>query len=187
MGALLYSISISLDGYVCDEHGNFDWGAPTEEEHAFINDRLRGLGTFVFGRRLYETMRVWETLDLQGQSPAVAEFAALWHDTDKIVCSTTLGDSDITTARTRLVRRLGVDDLRALAEASDRDVEVGGPTLAADAIRAGAVDRISFYILPVVVGGGTRALPDRARLDLELTEEHRFPSGKVFVSYLVRR
>ncbi|WP_395244791.1 dihydrofolate reductase family protein [Agromyces sp. MMS24-K17] len=183
MGRLVYSFSTSLDGYVVDEHGSFDWSTPSEEVHAFINDRLAGVGTFLFGRRLYETMRVWETLDLGDDAGAMAGFAAIWHDADKVVYSTSLPESEITTARTRLERRFDVGEARALAEASDRDVELGGPTLAADAFRAGAFDVISLYVLPVIVGGGTRALPDGARLDLDLVDERRFDNGWVYLSY----
>lgn len=183
MGALMFSFSTSLDGYVADEHGRFDWTPITEEVLRFINERLRGLGTFVFGRRLYETMRVWETMEPGGDSAAVDDFIGIWHDTDKIVCSTTLTDADITTARTRLVSRLDLDEVRAIADASDRDVEIGGPTLAAEAFRANAFDVISLFVLPVVVGGGTRALPDGVRLDLELADEHRFEDGTVYLSY----
>ena len=187
MGRLVYSITASLDGYIADEHGDFGFTAPSEQVHSFVNDRMRQIGTFLFGRRLYETMRVWDELELEleGQPGAMAEFARFWHGTDKVVFSASLESVDM--RRTRLERRFDVDEVRAMVEASDRDVAIGGPTLAADAMRAGIVDEITLYLAPVVIGGGTRALPDDAKLDLDLVDERRFDDGTVFVSYRVVR
>ncbi|WP_394553912.1 dihydrofolate reductase family protein [Agromyces sp. MMS24-JH15] len=185
MGRLMISISATLDGYVADAAGNFDWVPITEEQHLFINDRLKGVGTYLFGRRLYETMRVWDDLPYDETSPATNEFAEYWRGTDKVVYSSTLESIEL--RRGRLERRFDPDAARALVEASDRDVEIGGPTLAAAALRAGIVDEISVYVLPVIVGGGTRLLPDGVRADLELVDEHRFANGTVYLSYRVRR
>ncbi|QEO14366.1 dihydrofolate reductase family protein [Agromyces intestinalis] len=183
MGRLIVSTTVSLDGYVNDAGGSLDWAAPDEQMHAFINARLSGIGTFLFGRRLYETMRVWDEVDVS-DSPAMAEFAELWAAADKIVYSSSLDSVD--TARTTLERTFDADAVRAFVEASDRDVEVGGPTLAATAFGAGIVDELSVYVAPVVLGGGTRLLPDGVRFDLELVDEHRFADGTVYLSYRVR-
>lgn len=170
-------MSCSLDGFIEDADGKFDFGFPTEEIHAFVNDRLRSIDTFVFGRRMYETMRVWEAMD--DPEPVMQEFATLWHRTDKVVFSRKLDESEISTARTRLEREFDP----ALIRAMDGEIEIAGPTLAAAAFEAGLFDSIDLYVYPVIVGGGKRALPDGVRLDLRLIDEHRFENGTVYLSY----
>ena len=182
--ALTFSAIQSLDGYVVDESGSFDWAAPDEEVHAFVNDMERSVGTYLYGRRMYEVMSAWETIGDDGTA-VLSDYARLWRDADKVVYSTTL--SEVSTSRTRLERRFDPDAVRGLVAAADRDVSVGGPTLAAHALRAGLVDECHLYVTPVVVGGGTRSLPDGLRLGLELVQEHRFASGVVYLGYRVRR
>jgi dihydrofolate reductase len=187
---LVYSAIASLDGYVVDAEGSFDWAAPDEEVHAFVNDLERPVGTYLYGRRMYEVMRFWETAPPLGTQPQTvpevfADFAGIWRAADKVVYSTSLPAVD--TARTRLERSFQTDAVRQLVAAADRDVSIGGPTLAAAAIRAGLVDDLHLFLVPVVVGGGTRALPDGVRLDLELVDEHRFAGGVVHLQYRLRR
>jgi dihydrofolate reductase len=179
---LVYSAITSLDGYTTDPDGEFGWSAPDEEVLAFLNDRERPIGTYLYGRRMNETMRYWETADLDGQSAAVRDFAGLWRAADKVVYSTSL--AEVTTARTRLERRFDPGAVRALKEGGD--VSVGGPTLAAHAIRAGLVDEYQFYVNPIAVGGGLAALPSGLRVPLTLVEEHRFANGVVYLRYRKR-
>jgi dihydrofolate reductase len=185
---LVYSAIASLDGYVVDADGSFDWAAPDEEVHAFVNDLERPIGTHLYGRRMYEVMRFWETAPADadpGAAPDVtADFAGIWQAAHKVVYSTSL--AAVSTARTRLERTFDADAVRQLVAAADRDVTVGGPTLAAAAIGAGLVDDLHLFLVPTVVGGGTRALPDDVRLDLELVDEHRFGSGVVHLQYRPR-
>jgi len=176
---LIYSVIASLDGYTADEDGTFEWAAPGEEVHAFLNDLERPIGTYLYGRRMYETMLSWETLELDGQSPAMRDYAAIWRAADKVVYSTTL--TEVSSSRTRLERTFDPDVVRGLK--AGRDVSVGGPHLAAQALAAGLVDELQLYLVPVVVGGGTRALPDGVRLELELLEERRFDGGFVYLHY----
>ncbi|SEK22589.1 dihydrofolate reductase family protein [Rhodococcus maanshanensis] len=184
MGALIYSSICSLDGYVADRDGNFDWAAPDEEVHGFVNDRERPIGTYLFGRRMYEVMAVWESA-VGNTAPGTADdFAELWRSADKIVYSTTL--QAVSTSRTRLEREFDPAAIRALKASSPRDLSVGGPGLAACAIRAGLVDDVQLYLVPSVVGGGTPVLPQDVRLDLELVDEHRFRGGTVFLHYRTR-
>jgi dihydrofolate reductase len=185
MARLTYSAICSLDGYAVDAQGDFAWGAPDEEVHAAVNDVERPIGTYLYGRRMYDVLQVWETLDLTDASPATRDFAELWRAADKVVFSRTLDAP--TTPRTRIERELDVDAVRRSADAADRDVSIGGPTLAASVIRAGLVDAVDLFIAPVLVGGGTRALPDGVRLDLELVDERRFASGFVQLGYRARR
>jgi dihydrofolate reductase len=188
MAKLIYSAIASLDGYITDQDGEFDWSAPDDEVHAFVNDLERAVGTFLLGRRMYEVMGVWDTMPLAapGAVPTVEEdFAALWQAADKIVYSRRL--DAVPTARTRLERefvphRVG----RQVAEA-DRDVSIGGAKLAACAFAAGLVDEIQLFLGPIVVGGGKPALPDRVRFELALVDERRFDNGVVFVRYRVKR
>ena len=162
MAKLIYSAITSLDGYVADEDGNFDWAAPDEEVHAFVNDLERPIGTYLYGRRMYETMVYWETAHQSPNSrPSSRDFARIWQAAEKIVYSTTL--ETVSSARTRIERDFDPDAVRQL-KAQRRDITVGGPDLAAQAIRAGLVDECQLFLAPVVVGGGTRALPDRVRL-----------------------
>lgn len=170
-------MSCSLDGYVEDAEGRFDFAFPSEEIHGFVNERLQSIDTFVFGRRMYETMRVWETMD--DPEPVMQDFAALWHRTDKVVFSRTLDQSEITTARTRLEREFDPEGVRSLGG----EIEIAGPTLAAPAFEAGLFDSIDLYVYPAIVGAGKRALPDGVRLDLRLVDERRFENGTVYLSY----
>jgi dihydrofolate reductase len=182
MAKLIYSAIASLDGYVADENGNFDWAAPDEEVHAFVNDLERPIGTYLYGRRMYDVMRYWETASTSADEPAVMrDFAELWQAADKIVYSKTLETT--TTARTLLERDFDPEAVRQLKAAADRDLTIGGPQLAAQAIAAGLVDEIHLFLTPVVVGGGTAALPDGVRLELELLDEHRFAGGVVHLHY----
>jgi dihydrofolate reductase len=184
MQKLVYSSITSLDGFVADEHGRFDWSVPDAEVHAFINDRERLVATALLGRRLYEVMSAWETVDPAGVSPEEGDYAAVWHATDKVVYSTTL--AHVTTARTRLERSFDPARVRELKRDSPGPLSVGGPRLAAQALAAGLVDEVSVLVSPVVVGGGTPFLPAGLRLDLELVAERRFAAGVVHLDYRVR-
>jgi dihydrofolate reductase len=182
VGDLIYSAIASLDGYIADEKGKFGWGAPDEEVHAFINELLRPVGTYLYGRRMYEVMRAWETPDaLPDATPAMLEFADVWRAADKVVYSRTL--ETVTTQRTRLEREFDVDAVRALKASAERDLTVAGPELAAHAFRAGLVDEYQLFAAPVLVGGGTRAVPDGVRMQLELAEQRRFDAGFVYLRY----
>ena len=181
MAKLIYSAIASLDGYVADEDGKFDWAEPDEEVHAFVNDLERPVGTYLFGRRMYEVMLAWETMDLAGQPPSIGDFAEIWRAADKIVYSKTL--ETVSSARTRIERDFDPEAVRRMKASAGRDLGVGGPDLAAQAIRAGLVDEWHLFLAPVVVGGGTRALPDHARLNLELLDERRFGNGMVYLRY----
>ena len=179
MAKLIYTAIMSLDGYVADEDGNFDWAEPDEEVHAFVNDLERPIGTYLYGRRLYEVMVAWETIT--DEQPFIRDYAEIWRAADKIVYSRSLGTTS--SERTRIERNFDPDAVRAMRTSADRDISVGGPTLAAEALRAGLVDEIRLILAPVVVGGGTRALPDDVRLDLELLDERRFDNGTVYVRH----
>ena len=182
MAKLIYSVIASLDGYVADEDGNFDWAAPDEEVHRFVNDLERPVGTYLMGRRMYEVMRYWETADTVPDQPAhMVDFARVWQDADKVVYSRTLEEPS--TARTRVERDFDPDAVRRLKAAADRDLTVGGPALAAQALAAGLVDECHVFLAPILVGGGTRAFPDKLRVPLELLEERRFGNGTVYVRY----
>jgi dihydrofolate reductase len=169
LAKLIYSAIASLDGYVADHNGNFDWAAPDEEVHAFVNDLERSIGSYLYGRRMYETMLAWETMSLNDQPAVMRDFAEIWRAADKIVYSKTL--SSVSSARTRLERDFDPDAVGRLKAAAGSDLTVGGPELAAQAIRAGLVDEYHLFLTPVVVGGGNRALPDGVRLQLELLDE----------------
>jgi dihydrofolate reductase len=185
VGELIYMALQSLDGYIADEQGGFEWAAPDEEVHAFVNDLTRGVGTHLFGRRMYEVMSVWERPDeLPRMTGAVRDFADLWEAADKVVYSRTL--DAVSTERTRLEREFDPEAVRALKKSSERDLAVGGPNLAASAFRAGLVDELHIFIAPAIVGGGTRSLPASVRLDLELVEERRFHGGMAYLRYRVR-
>jgi dihydrofolate reductase len=183
MGRLVFTAITSLDGYVNDASGNFDWAAPDADVHAFVNDLERPVGTYLLGRRMYEVLRVWETLD--DPHPVMRDYADVWRAADKVVYSRTLETAD--TARTRLEREFDATAVAALKEASAADLSVGGPDLAASALRAGLVDECAVFLTPVVVGGGQHWLPADLRLDLELADEHRFDSGVVYLRYRVKR
>ena len=184
MARLIYGALASLDGSVADEDGRFDWAEPDPEVHAFVNDLERPVGTYLYGRRMYEVMVVWETLDLAGQPPHIRDYAELWRDTDKIVFSRTL--PSVSSERTRLEREFDSGAVRQLKASADRDLSVGGPGLAAHALRAGLVDEVLLFVVPVAVGGGTRFLPDGLRLDLRLVEERTFSEGVVHLRYARR-
>lgn len=182
MAPLIYSLRCSLDGYIEDASDSFDWAAPDPEVHAFVNDRQRSVGTYLFGRRMYETMRVWEDPDaFVGDSATMRDYAAIWQAVDKVVYSRSL--EAVSTARTRLERAFDPDAVRKLMDDADRPVEVGGPGLAAAAFRAGLVDEVALFVTPVVVGGGKPALPRDVRLGLDLAEVRRFANGTVFLRY----
>lgn len=181
MAKLIYSAIASLDGYIEDEQGKFDWAEPDEEVHAFANELERRVGTHLFGRRMYETMAVWETLGGAGLPTVMREFAELWRGADKIVYSTTL--ESVSTARTRLERRFDAEAVRELKAASARDLAVAGPALASVAFAARLVDELHLFLVPVMVGGGKRALPDHVHLQLEHEEQRSFSNGVVYLRY----
>lgn len=182
MAKLIYSPIASLDGYVEDADGKFDWAAPDEEVHAFVNDLERPIGTYLYGRRMYETMIFWETVSTGADQPTMTRhFADIWRATDKIVYSRTL--QTVSSARTRIERDFDIDAIRRLKEASDRDITIGGADLAGQAIRAGLVDECHLFLTPIVVGGGKPALPENVRTPLELVDECRFGSGVVHLRY----
>ena len=185
MAKLIYTAIASLDGYVADASGNFDWAAPDEEVHTFVNDLERPIGTYLFGRRMYDVLAVWESDDiLVGQPPSMHEYAKIWRAADKIVYSTSL--ETVSSARTRIERVFHPDTVREMKAIADRDLSVGGPHLAAQALRAGLVDEIQLFLSPIVVGGGNAALPDGVRIRLELLDERRFTGGVVFLRYRTR-
>lgn len=184
MPKLIYSAITSLDGYVADESGNFDWAAPDEELHAFVNDLERPVGTSLYGRRMYETMAVWDTWDVSDEPAVVRDYAAIWRATDKVVYSATL--PAVSTGRTRLERTFDADRVRALKEQSPSDISIGGPTLAANALHAGLVDEVHLFVHPVIIGGGLPALPPRLHMPLVLVGERRFESGAVYLHYRAR-
>jgi dihydrofolate reductase len=184
MANLVYGAIASLDGYIEDTNGNFDWAEPDEEVHAFVNDRARPLGTYLYGRRMYETMAAWETMDTPDHTPYSRDFARIWQAAEKIVYSTSLGERS--TARTRIERSFDPDAIGRLKATAERDIEISGPTLAAHAMRAGLVDEFQLYVAPVIVGGGKPALPGDVHIALELVEERRFDSGMVFLHYRAR-
>jgi dihydrofolate reductase len=182
MAKLIYSAITSLDGYVADEDGNFDWAAPDEEVHSFVNELERQVGTYLYGRRIYETMVYWETAHtLPDQPPVVEDFAQIWQAADKIVYSRTL--ETVSSARTRIERDFDPEAVGQLKASAGRDLSVGGPDLAAQAIKAGLVDEYHLFLTPIVVGGGKQSLPDNVRLELELLDERRFGSGVVHLHY----
>jgi dihydrofolate reductase len=184
LGKLIYSALASLDGYVADTHGQWGWAEPDEEVHAFVNDLERPVGTYLYGRGMYEVMIAWETWDLEGQPPVIQDFAEIWRAADKIVFSRTL--DSVSSARTRLEREFDLEAVRRLKEEADHDLAVAGPDLASQAMKAGLVDEYHLFLAPAIVGGGKQMLPDDLRVDLELRDERRFDSGFVFVSYTAR-
>jgi len=186
VGRLIYATNTSLDGFTEDASGAFDFSVPGEALHRSYNDLMRGVDVQLLGRRMYETMAVWETDPaFHAESPILAEFAAAWQDSDKVVFSTTLAEP--VTNRTRIVRSFDAEAIRVLADATQADLLVGGPELAGHALRAGLVDEIRIVVFPVAVGSGKRALPSDLRLDLELLEQERFGDGTVRIAYRVVR
>ncbi len=186
MANLIYSAIASLDGYIEDMEGRFDWAMPDEDVHRFINDLERSAGTYIYGRRMYETMMVWETdPGLAAESPLLRDFAETWQAANKIVYSRTL--ETISTRKTQLERTFDPEVIRQLKAASVDDIVIGGPGLAAHAFRSGLIDEYQLFLTPVIVGGGKSALPDNVRLEFELLEERRFGNGMVFLRYRIRR
>jgi dihydrofolate reductase len=185
MAKLIYVINVSLDGYIEDAHGSFDWTEPSDEFFAFITDLVRPVGTHLLGRRMYEMMAVWETQPaLAAQSELMADFANVWQRSDKVVYSTTL--DEISTTNTRLERRFDPDSIRDMKTSAANDVAVAGATLAAHAFKAGLVDECQLFMHPVLVGGGKPAFPTDARIQLELVEERRFANGVVYLRYRIQ-
>lgn len=186
MGKLIYLMNMSLDGYTEDERGNFGFGAPRDEEvHRWIFEHVASFGTFLNGRRMYETMVYWETAHtLPDQPQFVLDFAKRWQAAEKIVYSTTLAESR--SARTKIERAFDPEAVRELKAKAERDISVAGPDLAAQAIRAGLVDELQMRICPVIVGGGKPYFPAGVRLNLELLEERRFRNGEIFLRYAIR-
>ena len=182
MGKLIYAALASLDGYVEDEHGRFDWAAPDAEVHAFVNDLERTVGTYLYGRRMYETMAAWETMEDDAQ--VMRDYAEIWRTTDKVVYSTTLERP--ASERTRIERVFDPDAVRQMKASAERDLAIGGAELAGVAIAAGLVDEVGLFLTPVIVGGGKPALPAGVRLQLELSEERRFAGGMVYLRYETR-
>ena len=181
MAKLLYSAITSLDGYVADEAGTFDWSVPDDEVHAYINDVMRTVGTHLYGRRMYEVLAAWETIDTGPTQPEVIrDFAALWRAADKVVYSTTLETPR--SARTRIERTFDADGIRRIKAVADHDLAIGGPTVAARAFEAALIDEVHLFVNPVIVGGGLRALPP-TRVDLELLDDRRFANGVVDLHY----
>jgi dihydrofolate reductase len=184
MGRLIYSMIVSLDGYVSDPEGQFDLAGADEEMHTFVDEVFGSVGTYLYGRRMYETMVYWETADVEPDQPQfVVDYARGWQAADKIVYSSTL--ADVSSARTRLERTFDVDAARSLKAEAERDLTIAGPELASHAIRAGLVDEIALIVAPVVVGGGTPFFPDDVHADLELIDQRTFGNGVVFVRYSV--
>jgi dihydrofolate reductase len=181
MAKLIYSAITSLDGYVADEEGKFDWAEPDGEVHTFFNDLERPVGTYLYGRRMYEVMVAWETLTMNDQTPFMRDFAEIWRAADKIVYSKTL--EAVSSARTRIERDFDQDVVREMKTSAGRDITVGGPNLAAHAFKAGLVDECHLFLAPVIVGGGTQSLPSNVRLKLELIDERRFGNGMVYLRY----
>ena len=182
MAKLIYAAIASLDGYVADEDGRFDWSAPDEEVHAFVNDLERSVGTYLYGRRMYEVMVAWENPEaFAGEHPVTRDYAEIWRDADKVVYSKTL--EAVSSSKTRIERDFDADAIREMKARAARDLSVSGPGLAAQAIEAGLVDEIHLFLAPIVVGGGKQALPDGVRLELELQSERRFGNGVVHLHY----
>jgi dihydrofolate reductase len=183
MATLMYSAIASLDGYVADRSGSFDWSAPDDEVHRFVNDLERPVGTMLLGRRMYEVLVAWETLDTADEPDVIGEFARIWRASDNIVYSTSRARAS--SARTRIERGFDPEAIRQMKASADRDLSIGGPNLAGQAIAAGLVDEVHLLLSPIVVGGGIRALPDGLEARLELIDERRFGNGVVHLGYRV--
>lgn len=186
MAHLIYSAISSLDGYIEDTGGNFDWAMPDEEVHRFINNLERGAHTYLYGRRMYETMMVWETdPNLAAESPLMRDFAGIWQAANKIVYSKTL--ETISTRKTQLEQTFDPEAIRQLKAAGEHDILIGGPELAAHAFRDRLIDECHLFLIPILVGGGKSALPDNVRMELELLAERRFRNGTVYLRYRTRQ
>jgi dihydrofolate reductase len=188
MGKLIYLITTSLDGYVADKNGNFDWGMPSEEVHAFVNDTLRNVGTILMGRKLYETMKVWDDIPtegtggpMDGPSEAMNDYARIWRGANKIVYSTSL--NDVAIANTTIERSFDPKAIQKLVAESDKDFDIGGPHLAAEAIKANIIDEYHQIIVPIMIGGGNPWLPKGAKAELEITDVRKFENGFVHLQY----
>jgi len=188
MGKLIYLISTSLDGYVADKNGKFDWSMPSEESHAFVNDTLRNVGTILMGRNLYETMKVWDEIPtegtggpMDGPSPAMNDYAKIWKAAKKIVYSTTL--SEVTTADTTLERSFDPSAIQKLVAESDKDFDIGGPHLAAQAIKANIIDEYHQIIVPIMIGSGNYWLPKDVKIQFKLADLRKFENGFVHLQY----
>jgi dihydrofolate reductase len=185
MAKLIYSGITSLDGYVADADGNFDWSVPDQEVHTFVNELERPIGTYLYGRRMYEVMAYWDSARTRGDQPAfLRDYTDIWQSADKVVYSTTL--ATVSSARTRIERDFDPEAVRAMKAAAGRDLSVAGPELAAHAIKAGLVDQCHLFVTPIVVGGGKQFLPDNVRIELELLDERRFANGVVHLHYRIR-
>jgi dihydrofolate reductase len=181
MGKLIYSAIASLDGYIADDQGNFEWAAPDEEVHAFVNELERPVGTYLYGRRMYEVMVYWETLETSREPPVMQDFADIWRAADKVVYSTTL--ETVSSERTRIERAFDPGAIRQMKTQAEDDIGVGGPDLAAQAIKAGLVDEYQLFLTPIIVGGGNQAIPDDVRVELDLRDVRRFTGGTVYLNY----
>jgi dihydrofolate reductase len=182
MAKLIYAAIASLDGYVADAHGKWDWAVPDAEVHAFVNDLERPAGTHLYGRRMYEVLVAWETID--DPAPLMRDYAQIWRAAEKIVYSRTL--ETVASARTRIEREFDPEAVRRMKAVAQRDITIGGPALAAQALAAGLVDEIHLLLSPIVVGGGNPALPSDTVVELELLDERRFGNGVVHLHYGVR-
>jgi dihydrofolate reductase len=182
MANLIYAAITSLDGYVADTDGKWDWSVPDREVHAAVNELEARSGTHLYGRRMYDVLKAWETME--SDEPEIRDYARIWQGADKIVYSRTL--EEVASARTRIEREFSPEDVRSLKASAERDITIGGPQLAAEAIRAGLVDELHLFVSPVVVGGGNAALLDGVRWDLELVGERRFGNGVVYLHYRTR-
>jgi dihydrofolate reductase len=180
MAKLIYSTLASLDGYIADDEGNFDWAAPDDDVHAFLNDRMRNARTFLLGRRSFEVLEAWEDTTIEGDDPE-SVFAGIWHAADKIVYSRKL--PSVSTLKTRLIREFDPDATRDLKSSTQHDMIIGGPTLAAHALHSGLVDELHLYVIPCIIGDGLAWLPPGLRLNLSLQDEHRFAGGTVYLNY----
>ena len=180
---LIYSAIASLDGYVADDRGNFDWAAPDEEVHAFVNDLERKVGTYLYGRRMYEVMVAWETMPKDGQPPFMQDYTKIWKAADKVVFSRTLKTPS--SERTRIQREFDPEEIRRMKASANRHLSVGGPHLAAQALQASLVDDVHLFLAPIIVGAGNSALPKDVRIKLELLDERRFHGGFVHLHYRV--
>ena len=185
MAKLIYGAICSLDGYVADAEGNFDWSAPDEEVHRFVNHLERPIGTYLYGRGMYEVMRYWETAPTgDGEPSAGQQYAKIWQAADKIVYSRSLESA--ATGRTRIEREFDPEAIRQFKDAASRDLSVSGPTLAAQALKSGLVDECHLFLAPIAVGGGKQVLPDNVRIGLELLDERRFGNGVVHLHYRIK-
>jgi dihydrofolate reductase len=181
MAKLMYSMLMSLDGYITDQNGGFDWAAPDEEVHAFANQLERDAGAHLYGCRMYEVMQAWETLGTGGEPGYIREFGEMWRNADKVVYSTSL--PAVSTARTRIERAFNPEAVSRMKSTAKQDIGIGGPGLAAEAFKAGLVDECHFFVAPIIIGGGKSAFPSGVRLSLDLLDERRFGNGMVYLHY----